>query len=189
MTRALSELESVVAAKKTKAPFFPEWFSSASKTRVPISRDMENYLILLPADLKVKLISHLSKITKDVYDREEKRLRLASEFVKNDKRAFKKRSEVYEEKTLEINDLILALQSGKTAIGTDSLSDFADTPEAGLLFQDLRNTAQEAKHHHDFYEFLDRFIDLPLKHWEHSHLNTDQEKQLNSWKPTISAYL
>lgn len=188
MTRVLTQQESAHVDTRSIEPHFPDWFSAQQDRYVSITKQMENYLALLPDDVKVRAIEALTKIVRDVFERETNRLRLAEEFYQSEFDASRRRHEVYEERLTELNDLLDIMLRGVTAVSTP-IQELANVAENGELSDDIKSTQQETTHHFQHNEFHSRSLIGPITHWRLNHLDPLDEKQIKSWVKVIQAYL
>jgi hypothetical protein len=175
------EQELVRAAKKIPKPIL-----TLPTGAFPITDDTENFLILLPSNVKDGWVKTINRMIQSRTKLGSLDLRLMSELRETQNLYFGQKGDWYQREITDVNELIQYLQVGHS-LGDGEINGI--TPEdAATAFQLLKYSLDEAQYGFESAEYEARFNDFVVERKANYDLTDSDTQVLQAWLKVIAVY-
>lgn len=175
------ELEIVLPQKKRPKPIL-----DLPDDPVPITDEIENWIILLPANVREGLIQTIKTLMNSTSKVSPLDLRVMGELRDSQNLYFSKKADYHQREVLNVNDLLGYIQNGITLAG-ESLNGITPT-SASQFMGILKYCLDSPQHTYEWMEYEARFNDFYIRHKQNNDLVEADQKILKAWMKVLGEY-
>jgi hypothetical protein len=175
------ELELVQAFRKTPKPIL-----DLPDAPIPISEEIENWIILLPSNVRDGLIKTIGRMLGSVAKMTPIDLRIMGELRDSQNTYFVQKADYLQREVNDVNTLLAYIQVGYTTGG--ELLNSITPPLAGTCVSLLKYALDSPQHGYEWMEYEARFNDYFIETKQENDLVDSDAKTLKAWLKVLGEY-
>jgi hypothetical protein len=175
------ELELVQAFRKTPKPIL-----DLPDAPIPISEEIENWIILLPSNVRDGLIKTIGRMLGSIAKMTPLDLRILGELRDSQNTYFVQKADYLQREVNDVNSVLAYIQVGYTAGG--GLLNSITPPLAGTCVSLLKYALDSPQHGYEWMEYEARFNDYFIETKQENDLVDSDAKTLKAWLKVLGEY-
>jgi hypothetical protein len=175
------ELELVAAFRKTPKPIL-----DLPDAPIPISEEIENWIILLPSNVRDGLIKTIGRMLGTVAKMTPMDLRIMGELRDSQNTYFVQKADYLQREVNDVNTVLAYIQVGYTSGG--GLLNSITPPLAGTCVSLLKYALDSPQHGYEWMEYEARFNDYFIETKQENDLVDSDAKTLKAWLKVLGEY-